>query len=115
MANALRPFAAVAWLCASSVAGADARVGKQQPITSEWLCANGRVVLINFHPRRPQEEAWLIYLGNRVAVTRRPVASGVAYASADGKVRWHEKGTAGELEFAGLLDAPLACDRKPKQ
>lgn len=88
------------------------RAGKERPITSEWTCENGRIVLINFHPRRPTEEAWLTYLGNRIEVTRQPVASGIAYASADGRVRWHEKAGQARLQFAGLLEQPLACNRK---
>jgi hypothetical protein len=116
MTNALHRLAAAAAIVAATpLLAADGRVGKERPITREWTCANGRIVLINFHPRRPKEEAWLTYLGNRVAVTRQPVASGIAYASADGKVRWHEKGNDGNLEFAGLLDAPLACSRKPNK
>jgi hypothetical protein len=110
-----RLAAAAAIVTASPPLAADGRVGKERPITREWTCENERVVLINFHPRRPHEDAWLTYLGNRVAVTRQPAASGIAYASADGKVRWREKGTEGRLEFAGLLDAPLACSRKPNK
>ena len=83
-----------------------------KPITREWNCDNGRVVLVNYHPRRIAEPAWLTYLGNRIEVTRKRVASGIAATSADGKVNWHEKGDSALLEFAGLLDEPLRCESK---
>ncbi|MCX8005112.1 MAG: MliC family protein [Burkholderiaceae bacterium] len=111
----MRPAArALAGLLALSAAAAaaDTRLGKDRPITREWRCDNGRVVLINYHPRRPQEDAWLTYLGNRVPVTRQAAGAGIAYVSADGRVRWFEKGDEGTLEFGGLLDAPLPCQRR---
>jgi membrane-bound inhibitor of C-type lysozyme len=85
---------------------------QQKPITREWNCANGRIVLVNYHPRRILEPAWLTYLGNRIEVTRKRVDSGIAATSADGKVNWYEKGNSAELEFAGLLDQPLHCEAK---
>lgn len=85
-----------------------------KPITREWTCENGRIVLVNYHPRRIREPAWLTYLGNRIEVTRKRVDAGIAASSADGKVSWHERGSAAQLEFAGLLDQPLQCESKPK-
>jgi membrane-bound inhibitor of C-type lysozyme len=94
-------------------AHAQTKPPQQKPITREWTCDNGRIVLVNYHPRRIREPAWLTYLGNRVEVTRKRVESGLAATSADGKVNWHEKGNSAELEFAGLLDQPLHCEAKP--
>ena len=91
---------------------AQTKPAQPKPITREWNCTNGRVVLVNYHPRRMNEPAWLTYLGNRIEVARKRVASGIAAESADGKVNWHEKGNAAELEFAGLLDEPLHCEAK---
>jgi len=50
-------------------------------------------VLLNAHPRRQHEEAWLTYGGTRVAVARTRSALGVSFASGDGKVQWHEMAT----------------------
>ena len=86
-----------------------AKVGKDRPITREWKCENGRILLLNFNPRRPREEAWLTYGGNRAEVQRVRVASGVAYASKDGKVKWHEQGEDGVVEYAGVIDQPVLC------
>jgi hypothetical protein len=109
------------WLAAAAVAAALApsapldaqtKLPQSKPITREWTCDNGRIVLVNYHPRRIAEPAWLTYLGNRVEVTRKRVASGIAASSADGKVNWHETGNSAELEFEGLLDQPLHCETK---
>ncbi len=89
-----------------------AAVGRDRPLTTSWLCENERSVLLNFHPRRPSEEAWLTYAGTRVAVERRRSASGVSFASADGKVGWHEKGDEATLQFADLLPEPVHCRRQ---
>jgi membrane-bound inhibitor of C-type lysozyme len=89
-----------------------AAVGRDRPLTSTWLCENERSVLLNAHPRRQHEEAWLTYGGTRVAIARTRSASGVSFASGDGKVQWHEKGDEATLQFAGLLDAPLLCRRQ---
>lgn len=89
-----------------------AAVGRDRPLTTSWLCENERSVLLNFHPRRPSEEAWLNYAGTRVAVKRTRSASGVSFASADGKVAWHEKGDEATLQFADLLAEPLRCRRQ---
>lgn len=89
-----------------------AAVGRDRPLTTTWLCENERSVLLNFHPRRPSEEAWLTYAGTRVAVERARSASGVSFASADGKVKWHEKGDEAMLQFADLLAEPLRCRRQ---
>jgi membrane-bound inhibitor of C-type lysozyme len=94
------------------LAGAQSKPAQPKPITREWNCTNGRTVLVNYHPKRIAEPAWLTYLGNRIEVTRKRVASGIAAASADGKVNWHEKGNEAVLEFAGLLDEPLHCEAK---
>ena len=89
-----------------------AAVGRDRPLTTTWLCENERSVLLNFHPRRPSEEAWLTYAGTRVAVERRRSASGVSLASPDGKVQWHEKGDEATLRFDDLLAEPLRCRRQ---
>lgn len=89
-----------------------AAVGRDRPLTTTWLCENERSVLLNFHPRRPSEEAWLTYAGTRVAVERTRSASGLSFASADGKVKWHEKGDEATLQFADLLTEPLLCRRQ---
>ena len=81
-------------------------------ITREWICDNGRKVLVNYHPRRLREPAWLTYLGNRIEVARTRIDAGIAAASADGKVNWYEKGNAAQLEFEGLLEQPLHCEFK---
>jgi len=91
---------------------AETKQPQPKPITREWNCTNGRTVLINYHPRRIGEPAWLTYLGNRIEVTRKKVASGIAATSNDGKVNWHEQGNAAQLEFEGLLDQPLQCEAK---
>lgn len=88
-----------------------ATVGKDRPITRTWKCENNRTVLINFNPRRVREEAWLTYGGDRAAVYRVQVDSGVAYASKDGKVQWHERGDDGVVEFEGATDKPVSCRR----
>ena len=89
-----------------------AAVGRDRPLTTTWLCENERSVLLNFHPRRPSEEAWLTYAGTRVAVEQTRSASGVSFASPDGKVKWHEKGDEATLQFADLLAEPLRCRRQ---
>jgi membrane-bound inhibitor of C-type lysozyme len=90
-----------------------AAVGRDRPLTTSWLCENERSVLLNFHPRRPSEQAWLTYAGTRVAVERTRSGSGVSFASPDGKVSWHEKGDEATLQFADLLAEPLRCRRQP--
>ena len=101
-------------LLAAGLSGAQAQTKPQQPkpITREWTCTNGRVVSVNYHPKNIVEPAWITYLGNRVEVTRKKVASGIAATSADGKLNWHEKGNSATLEYAGLLDEPLSCEAK---
>ncbi len=89
-----------------------AAVGRDRPLTSSWLCENERSVLLNAHPRRPAEEAWLTYAGTRVAVARERKAPGVTYGSADNRVRWTERGSEAELAFEGLLERPVLCRRQ---
>jgi len=89
-----------------------AAVGRDRPLTTSWLCENERSVLLNFHPRRPSEEAWLTYGGTRVAVARQRSASGLSFGSQDGKVQWHEKGNEATLRFADLVAEPLRCRRQ---
>lgn len=103
--------AALAGMAANAQAPAPARVGKDRPITRQWACETGRELLLNFNPRRVKEEAWLTYGGSRAAVYRVRAESGVAYASKDGKVKWHEQGDEGTVEFAGVIDAPVLCRR----
>jgi membrane-bound inhibitor of C-type lysozyme len=88
-----------------------AAVGRDRPLTTTWLCENERSVLLNFHPRRPSEAAWLTYAGTRVAVERTRSASGVSFASADGRLTWHEKGDEAALQLADLPE-PLRCRRQ---
>lgn len=101
--------AALAGTGANAQAPAPARVGKDRPITRQWKCETGRELLLNFNPRRIKEEAWLTYGGNRAEVYRVPAASGVAYASKDGKVKWREQGDQGTVEFADVMDKPVQC------
>ncbi len=89
-----------------------AAVGRERPLTSTWLCENERSVLLNAHPSRPSEEAWLTYAGTRVPVERVRRSSDPAYASADGKVTWIERGDEAMLTFESLLDRPVLCRRK---
>ena len=80
--------------------------------TTDWLCENGRVLRVNAHPRRPPQEAQLTYGGSRVALQVVPTASGVRYASKDGKVIWHSQGQEGQLTFEPLLSEPITCKLK---
>jgi len=105
-------LAVVAAVVYGAPARAQTKPQQPKPITREWTCTNGRIVSVNYHPKRIVEPAWITYLGNRVEVTRKKVASGIAATSADGKVNWHEKGNSAQLEFAGLLDKPLSCEAK---
>ena len=109
----LRRYAFVLGIAAAAstaaLAQAPARVGKDRPLTRQWQCETGRVLLLNFNPRRIKEEAWLTYGGNRAEVHRVPAASGVVYASRDGKVKWHEQGDEGMVEYAGVIDQPVLC------
>lgn len=99
---------------AVAAAHAQGKPAKARPITHEWQCDNGRVVLVNDHPRRIREPAWLTYLGNRIQIARVRVGQSIVATSADGKIRWSESADRATLEYAGLLDAPLACVRSPK-
>jgi hypothetical protein len=100
-----------AWPVAAHAQAAGKRP-QQKPITREWTCDNGRVVLVNYHPRRIREPAWLTYMGNRIEIARARVDRGIAAASADNKVRWVETGNEANLEYDGLLDQPLRCESK---
>ncbi|GIL04428.1 hypothetical protein FBR04_05245 [Betaproteobacteria bacterium PRO7] len=114
----MKRLALAALVCAALAAAqtsfAQSRPAKPRPITREWQCENGRVVLVNYHPRRIREPAWLTYLGNRVEIARVRVGRDIVAASADGKIHWNESADRATLEYAGLLDAPLACVPKPK-
>ncbi|GAB4465773.1 MAG: hypothetical protein OHK0044_04860 [Burkholderiaceae bacterium] len=101
-------------LAAAQACFAQSTPTKPRPITREWQCANGRVVLVNYHPRRIREPAWLTYLGNRVQIARVRVGADIVATSGDGKIHWRESADGATLEFSGLLDAPLACVPKPK-
>jgi hypothetical protein len=101
-------------LAAVQPAFAQSGPGKPRPITREWQCENGRVVLVNYHPRRIREPAWLTYLGNRIEISRVRVGRDIVATSADGRIRWNESADRATLEYVGLLDAPLACTPKPK-
>ncbi len=104
---------AAAALTAATACLAQSRPAKPKPITREWQCDNGRVVRVNYHPRRIREPAWLTYLGNRVEIARVRVDKSIVATSADGRIHWRESGESATLEYAGLLDAPLACIPKP--
>ena len=80
--------------------------------TTDWLCDNGRLLRFNAHPRRPDGEAQLTYIGSRVELTATLAASGSRYASKDGKVVWHSKGDEGQLTFDPLLTEPITCRLK---
>jgi membrane-bound inhibitor of C-type lysozyme len=80
--------------------------------TTDWVCANGRILRMNSHPRRPPQEAQLTYGGSRVEVQTVATSSGVRYASKDGKVIWHINGREGQLTFEPLLSAPITCTMK---
>ena len=110
----LAAVALVVLLVPGDLPRAQTKQAQPKPITREWTCENGRIVLVNYHPRRIREPAWLTYLGNRIEVTRKRDDAGIAATSADGKVSWHERGNAAQLEFAGLLDQPLQCEAKAK-
>lgn len=114
----MRRLAFVALVCAALAAAqtsfAQSRPAKPRPITREWQCDNGRIVLVNYHPRRIREPAWLTYLGNRVEIARVRVDKSIVATSTDGRIHWRESGHTATLEYAGLLDAPLACVPKPK-
>lgn len=99
-------------LFTAAAAHAQAQRPQQKPITREWNCDNGRNVMVNYHPRRIREPAWLTYMGNRIEIARARVDAGIAAASADNKVRWVETGNQANLEFDGLLDQPLRCESK---
>ena len=81
--------------------------------TTDWLCDNGRTLRFNAHPRRPEGQAQLTYIGSRVEVTATPTVSGSRYVSKDGKVVWHSRGDEGLLSFDPLLSAPVTCRLKP--
>ncbi len=106
--------AACAALAAAAGVNAQSRPEKPRPMTREWRCENGRIVRVNYHPRRIREPAWLTCLGNRVEIARERVDKSFVATSADGKIHWRESGDAATLEYAGLLDTPLACLPKPK-
>lgn len=80
--------------------------------TTDWLCDNGRILRFNAHPRRPEGDAQLTYIGSRVEVTATPTVSGSRYVSEDGKVIWHSRGDEGELTFDPLLAEPITCRLK---
>ena len=113
-AGALLLAAALTGASAVAQAPDPAAVGRDRPLTRTWFCENERSVLLNAHPRRRAEEAWLIYGGTRVQVERVPSESGVAFDSLDGKVKWRESGAEATLEFENLLQAPLHCRLQQK-
>ncbi len=76
------------------------------------MCDNGRTLRFNAHPRRPEGQAQLTYIGSRVEVTATPTVSGSRYVSKDGKVVWHAKGDEGLLSFDSLLSEPVTCRLK---
>ena len=94
-------------------ADAQSNTAPTRSFTTEWRCANGRSLLVNAHPRRPREDLYLRYAGNRVELRLAGRLAERRYASADGKVSWtlDAQRATGTLTFEPLLDAPLRCKR----
>ena len=100
-------------LLLTAVAAAQAsNTAPTRSFTTDWVCENGRTLRVNAHPRRPPQEAQLTYGGSRVELQVVPTASGVRYASKDGKVIWHSQGHEGQLTFDPLLAEPITCKLK---
>jgi hypothetical protein len=83
--------------------------------TTEFACDNGRMLLVNAHPRRPREVTHITYLGNRVEMKLvGPLAEG-RYVGRDGQVEWlwsPSNRQEGRLRFDGMPDTPVTCIRK---
>ena len=109
----MRSASIVLAVCLVLPAAQASNTAPSRSFTTDWLCDNGRVLRFNAHPRRPEGDAQLTYIGSRVAVTATAAASGTRYESKDGKVIWHSKGDEGQLTFDPLLAEPITCRLKP--
>jgi hypothetical protein len=109
---ALLAFLALPVLAAGPAAASNTATSRS--FTSEWQCENGRTLLVNAHPTRPREEAWLTYAGKRVEVVLQPTTKDAPqrFASKDGTVVWARLNDTSMLQFAGLTEQPLACSLK---
>lgn len=109
-------------LCAQSAVASN--TANTRSFTSEWQCDNGRSLLVNAHPARPREDAWLTYAGQRIEVSLQPVSlqpvspqpgtkdEAQRFASNDGKVVWARQKNSSMLQFKGVLEQPVACTLK---
>jgi hypothetical protein len=104
-------FGAALLTAALPASAQKSNTGTSRAFTTEWTCENGRIVLINAHPRRPREVAHVTYLGNRVPVKPKGPAAEGRHVSEDGKVIWQWRGNQGLLSFDGLLPEPVVCTR----
>jgi hypothetical protein len=110
----MRSAAVLALLGLAAGTAAASNTATSRSFTSEWQCEKGRTLLINAHPVRPREEAWLTYAGKRVEVLLQAMAKDAPqrFASKDGKVVWARLNDTSMLQFAGLTEQPLACSLK---
>ncbi len=113
------PVVASVPLALCAIAAGASNTATSRSFTTEWICDNGRTLLVNAHPTRPLEDAWLTYGGKRVEVMLQPASKDAAkdapqrFASKDGTVVWARLKDSSMLQFAGLLDEPLNCTLKP--
>jgi hypothetical protein len=112
--RAAATLAAVA-LALHTGGAAASNTATSRSFTSEWLCDNGRTLLVNAHPARPLEEAWITYGGQRVEVTLQPGSKDAPqrFASKDGRLVWARLKDSSMLQFTGVLEQPLTCTLKP--
>jgi hypothetical protein len=119
-AAALVPQLALLALTALATPGAAAsNTTTTRSFTSEWLCDNGRSLLVNAHPAPLDEDAWLTYAGKRVEVSLQAGAQQGAskdgaqrFASKDGKVVWARLKESSMLQFAVEPSQPVTCKLK---
>jgi len=105
-------FGAALLAACSAVLAQASNTAPTRTFTIEWICANGRALLVNAHPRRPREVAHVTYNGVRVSLHPKGPASEGRHVSDDGRVAWVSRGIEGQLSFEGLLAEPVACVRK---
>jgi hypothetical protein len=113
-----RPLLAPALLALLVVVPNSANAQNTRPtraFTSEFVCDNGRTLLVNAHPRRPREVTHITYLGNRVEMKLEgPVADG-RYVGRNGQVEWlwsPSNRQEGRLRFDDMTGTPVTCVRK---
>jgi hypothetical protein len=115
-AAALVPQLALLALTALATPGAAAsNTTTTRSFTSDWLCDNGRSLLVNAHPAPLDEDAWLTYAGKRVEVSLQAGASkdgAQRFASKDGKVAWACLKESCMLQFAVEPSQPVTCKLK---